>query len=281
MKFSALVAVVQGCLCVNINEVWRDNTSRSLDEVEGKIVGGKPIAIEKLPFAVQFYNFGNMCSGVILNSWSVLTAAHCFDNNKNIFDMVIEAGYRYMFDYEADVYEVKDFVIHKNYSQAMRFACDIAIIFVNRQFTFGSKVKKALLVTHSKWMKGTEKKFVVNGWGWIKYGGPLSTKGLQKTYLRYVPKGDCEKMHDVNLTADMFCLYGDGVRDTCKGDSGGGVLWNGVVVGIVSHGDGCSRKNSPSIYSNVWYFKKWIRVQIIKFIRRFCREEVVNPIIPS
>lgn len=31
----------------------------------------------------------------------------------------------------------------------------------------------------------------------------------------------------IKLGPDMFCLHGDGKRDTCRGDSGGGVLWNG------------------------------------------------------
>lgn len=49
------------------------------------------------------------------------------------------------------------------------------------------------------------------------------------THLQYVPKEECERLHNVKFKADMFCLYGDGIRDTCKGDSGAGVLWEGLV----------------------------------------------------
>ncbi|XP_068620842.1 trypsin epsilon-like [Battus philenor] len=207
--------------------------SRFPDEPESKIIGGEPISIESLPSAVQFFNFGSLCSGTIINSWSILTAAHCFDQNKDVYDMVIQVGARYTYDNDAEIHRVLEFIIHSNYSKEMPFACDIALVF---------------------------------------YGGPISDSGLLKTYLEFIPKEKCEKMHNLKFTSDMFCLYGDGVRDTCKGDSGGGVIWNDTVVGIVSHGAGCSNKNKPSIYSNVWYFRNWIKKEISKFFKNFCSQ---------
>lgn len=61
----------------------------------------------------------------------------------------------------------------------------------------------------------------------LQYGGELSKKGLMMTYLRFIPNDECGRLHSKTLTIDMFCLYGEGTRDTCKGDSGGGVLWHG------------------------------------------------------
>lgn len=66
--------------------------STVLDILEGRIVGGKPVKMESFPFAVKFFNRGAMCSGTILNSWSVLTAAHCFDHSKDISNMIIVVG---------------------------------------------------------------------------------------------------------------------------------------------------------------------------------------------
>lgn len=60
----------------------------------------------------------------------------------------------------------------------------------------------------------------------VQYGGPVSKEGLMMTHLRYVPAQECSDLHKLEITPDMFCLYGDGARDTCKGDSGGGVFWN-------------------------------------------------------
>lgn len=47
-----------------------------------------------------------------------------------------------------------------------------------------------------------------------------------KAKMRYVDKQSCERENSVSLSPEMFCLYGDRVRDTCQGDSGGNVLWN-------------------------------------------------------
>ncbi|KPJ12276.1 Hypodermin-A [Papilio machaon] len=152
---------------VNIHGWSGVKPSQFLDHSEGKIIGGEPIKIENLPSAVQFFNLGSLCSGSIINSWSILTAAHCFDNNKDIYSMVIQFGARYIYDYDGEVRRVSDFVIHSNYSKAMPFACDIAIIFVNEVITFSSTVKKALLVTNESWKKENNK-LDAAGWGWTK-----------------------------------------------------------------------------------------------------------------
>lgn len=62
------------------------------DVMEGKVVGGEPISLNQLPYSVQLFNQGSMCAGTILNSWSILTAAHCFDINKDIDEMIIQVG---------------------------------------------------------------------------------------------------------------------------------------------------------------------------------------------
>ncbi|XP_072936595.1 trypsin epsilon-like [Epargyreus clarus] len=249
------------------NVVGKRNKSVNFDN---RIVGGEPVPVEMFPASVKFYNFGAFCSGTIINSWCVLTAAHCFDNNKEVYDMMIEVGARYTHDSGGDVYEVLKYVIHEDYNKTIPFSCDIALIFPTRLMKLGNKSKKALIVNTNKWMNVTEKNIIVTGWGWTRYGGPISKPGLMKTYLRFVSLKDCEEMHNIRLTPDMFCLYGEGTRDTCKGDSGGGVLWNDFVIGVVSHGDGCARKNKPSVYANVWYFRQWIKTQMEHFVEKVC-----------
>ena len=61
-----------------------------------------------------------------------------------------------------------------------------------------------------------------------------------------------------------FCFL-SGESDSCEGDSGGPLWkWMGkskpraVIVGIVSRGIGCARKNTPGIYTRVKSYLKWI-----------------------
>lgn len=94
----SFIFIVHESSCVKIYEVSKDNATSLLPEVEGKVIEGEPISIERLPSAAQFFNFGNMCSGTIINSWSVLTAAHCFDHNREVSDMVIQIGKVFVVD---------------------------------------------------------------------------------------------------------------------------------------------------------------------------------------
>ncbi|RVE48787.1 hypothetical protein evm_006561 [Chilo suppressalis] len=259
-----LIVLIPLCECFSKKEI------KSNKHFESKIVGGTHVTRDRFPSAVQFFNAGNLCAGSILNSYSVLTAAHCFDVNTEMDDMVVQVGARFLYDRQARVHDVLSFVIHEDYNKATLFACDIALLFLSSPIKFGNKTKKAVLVNNGKWMNTAERHFKATGWGQVEYGGPVSEKGLMMTNLRFVPSKRCSRLHKVNMTADMFCLYGEGVTDTCKGDSGGGILWNDLVVGVTSHGDGCAKKDKPSVYSNVWYFRNWIQKNIKLFVKTFC-----------
>lgn len=51
----------------------------------------------------------------------------------------------------------------------------------------------------------------------------------------------------------------DGSRDACFGDSGGGLICEGLIAGIVSFGFGCGRRNFPGAYVDVSQFNHWIQ----------------------
>ncbi|XP_026324869.1 serine protease 38-like [Hyposmocoma kahamanoa] len=212
--------------------------------MESHIVGGDPIDIELCPSAVLIYNLGSMCAGSILNSYSVLSAAHCFDHNSDVEEISVHVGSQHRRDEKATIHDVMRVVVHVDYNKATAFAADIAIVFLEYAITFGKKAKK--------------------------YNGPLSEVGLMKTKLRYIPLSECSKLHGIPFSPDMFCLYGDAKHDSCKGDSGGGVIWKGFLVGIVSHGDGCAGKNKPSVYVSTYYYRGWIRKQVLYHVRYYC-----------
>lgn len=57
-----------------------------------------------------------------------------------------------------------------------------------------------------------------------------------------------------------------GNRGTCQGDSGGALIVNGILVGVVSFGKGCARPNYPGVYTNVAAYRNWINVKMTLYL---------------
>ena len=53
-----------------------------------------------------------------------------------------------------------------------------------------------------------------------------------------------------------------GGQDACKGDSGGSLTVDGILIGITSFGYGCGRPGYPDVLTRVPYFRKWIDSQL-------------------
>lgn len=43
-----------------------------------------------------------------------------------------------------------------------------------------------------------------------------------------------------------------------QGDSGGGMVCDGVLTGVVSGGEGCASPRLPGVYSDTFYYRDWI-----------------------
>lgn len=59
-----------------------------------------------------------------------------------------------------------------------------------------------------------------------------------------------------NLKIDQICTYNP-TAYACIGDSGGGVIWNGTLIGIITSSYGL--KDYPEFNINVFLYKEWIK----------------------
>jgi secreted trypsin-like serine protease len=93
------------------------------------------------------------------------------------------------------------------------------------------------------------------GWGRLRNNGPLA-ENLQNVKIKLYDASKCEKVivnYKKNWQTQICAGNVTGGKDTCQGDSGGGLyvqdLVNGVkkmiCVGIVSYGQGCAQPNLP------------------------------------
>jgi trypsin len=125
---------------------------------------------------------------------------------------------------------------------------------VARPFEIGPNVKPVPL-NKNPLRPGTV--VVLSGWGAVSEDDD-GTDTLQKVEVPIVPQWECKWLYaHTDLSDDMFCA-GRAGRDSCYGDSGGPVVANGLLVGVVSWGEGCARQGYPGIYASVEKLRKWI-----------------------
>ena len=72
----------------------------------------------------------------------------------------------------------------------------------------------------------------------------------------------------VPLWKAQMCAGGVTGKDSCKGDSGGPLMYEDgrtyEVIGIVSFGPvPCGMEGVPGVYSKVWEYLDWIRSNIV------------------
>lgn len=92
----------------------------------------------------------------------------------------------------------------------------------------------------------------------------MPSRVLQSTEIPVVNREICQEKYGADVvTTRMICAgYPEGGKDACLFDSGGPLVVDGSLTGIVSHGKGCARPDQYKIYTNVAFFKDWISEQL-------------------
>ncbi|XP_019551990.3 CLIP domain-containing serine protease B15 [Aedes albopictus] len=111
--------------------------------------------------------------------------------------------------------------------------------------------------------------FTVTGWGRTD----KDTSGLQRhVSMTGQNRSMCDaafKPQRIKLTADQLCVGGEEGQDSCRGDSGGPLMYEDglvtYVLGIVSFGSSdCGTKNHPGVYTKVVNYLNWIEDTMIE-----------------
>uniref|UniRef100_W8CA84 Anionic trypsin-2 n=2 Tax=Ceratitis capitata TaxID=7213 RepID=W8CA84_CERCA len=99
----------------------------------------------------------------------------------------------------------------------------------------------------------------VVGWGRVFFMGPMPDRALYVDI--YLLEESYCKSRNEKYAFGMLCAgdVNDYEKDSCTGDSGGPLICNGSLAGIVSFGVGCGFPNNPGYYTNVSAYIDWIR----------------------
>ena len=161
---------------------------------------------------------------------------------------------------------------HAKYSTPDPIENDIAIVHVDKPFTFNKYIQKVCLNDGSK--KLATKGCIGSGWGAERYENQDElSQYLKKVPMDQVDHDVCEKQLRIALQketfklSDSFLCAGGNEFDLCVGDTGAplvcpiaGETNKYVLSGLASFGVKCFTE-TPGVYTNVLKYLDWVREQ--------------------
>ncbi|XP_041970500.1 serine protease nudel [Aricia agestis] len=238
---------------------------------ETRVVGGRPSQPAAWPWAVALYRDGVFhCGGVIVNQNWIMSAAHCVHKFwQHYYEIRVGTLRRLSFSPQEQNHRVSHVIVNQKYSQE-DMKNDISLLHVKPGIMFSRWVRPICLpspdVAGLDWDVGPQPGTMCTAVGW----GATAERGPDPDHLREVEVPITQCNHREDLAGNEICAgFVDGGKDACQGDSGGPLLCKNptnaqqwYIAGIVSHGDGCGRKDEPGVYTRVSLFVSWIRDQI-------------------
>ncbi|XP_030374458.1 seminase [Scaptodrosophila lebanonensis] len=222
--------------------------------IEPRIVGGTTTTQSQIGgYVVNIrYNGQFICGGTLVSNLFVITAAHCiYGYQAN--SMTVQGGVTRL---------TQRGVIRRVY-KAMRpsiynpelLNMDVGVIKL-RSAMVGRNISPISLCS-VQWRAGSYMR--VSGWGATLPNVSDTSIQLRTVRLRLMNKTVCKSMYRgvTELYASMFCARASG-KDTCTGDSGGGVIYNNQLCGIVSWGLQCADPRYPGVYTSIHRARSFI-----------------------
>ena len=237
----------------------------------GAIVGGEPADSGEWPWQVVLIVAGDSyCGGSILELDVVVTAADCAEG-LDASDIDIEAGSVEVGGADAQRRGVERIVMHEGYDGGS-LVNDIALLFLAEPLEASAAVGPIALpdpATEAERTDGGDPAFVT-GFGVTSENGTNTSDVLLEGEIEIFDDPTCVADYEggsEDVTPELMVCAGleEGGVDACYGDSGGPLVvpaderrssW--FLVGIVSWGDGCGRRDAPTVYTEVSAHLDWL-----------------------
>ncbi len=269
-----------------------DSNFLDRSKIEGSILMGKsvdptdPIAQRTVLIAQNFeykkeqIQYFGLCSGVILNSNTILTAAHCANDFKT--SRVVTTLNAHSDRIQNDqIYKIKQVVIHEKYNPTkvkdgdLRY--DIAILKLDRRMT-NENYDSSYLISIS-----TNQYYENKNWTILKafiagFGrNRISDSTMQPTdKMKLRPINGVLEKAEVEINSNQYkeisiILDQNEKAGACSGDSGGPLFvyrddrlyLQGLAVAVLKsnnkpESNQMNKCNNQSYYLNLDFYKKWI-----------------------
>ncbi|XP_076008714.1 trypsin-2-like [Genypterus blacodes] len=218
---------------------------------EDKIVGGYECTPHSQPHAVSLNVGYHFCGGSLVSEEWVVSAAHCYKSRIEVrmgeHNIQVTEG--------TEQYVHSSHVIRHSGYNPNTLENDVMLIKLSEPAILNSYLQPVALPTSCA-PAGTMCK--VSGWG----NTMSATADENKLQCLNIPIRSDEDGHNSYpgmIDNTMFCAgYLEGGKDSYQGDSGGPVVCDGQLQGVVSWGYGCAEKDHPGVYAKVCAVVDWL-----------------------
>jgi secreted trypsin-like serine protease len=248
-------------------------------QYQPSIVGGDPVPEGKYPFMVSMQantsgappSKEHFCGATLIDSDSVLTAAHCADYigavtfpgiSVSYRDVRIVVGLTKLDSSQGQVRRIQsltDIAIHPRYDRRTS-AFDAAVIELNQPVNNPMPIRLASVASRDR-LERPGSSARIAGWGTTKRVGPMEqnrddvSNRLRDATPPIVSDAECDRAYKGDIQQAIQVCAGHRGEDACQGDSGG-PMWatsksGRRQIGITSNGVGCGTARYPGVYTEV------------------------------
>ncbi|UYM15583.1 S1 family serine peptidase [Endozoicomonas euniceicola] len=217
------------------------------------------------------------CSAVLVHRSWAMTAAHCLDGNKEkALSKFVKISFLDTAEDKVMVRTSRLYVRHPDYKDESN-RNDIAFILLDKPVDNITPVKIDWSNISDHVIELTKPEADVCGWGRKEARKDVDPDRLQCASLNLVSGRVCNELYNpykdrglISLSDSELCA-GNVLhkKDACYGDSGGPLFQNKInpktgeaeayLIGIVTHGDRCAKRQKPGVYARLSHFEHFGR----------------------
>ncbi|KAM4723412.1 complement factor D isoform 2-T2 [Anableps anableps] len=208
------------------------------------------------------------CGGFVIADQWVMTAVHCMPNGANGRKVVLGIHSLTEAEDTKQTFNILELHNHPDFN-IDNYDNDIALIKLDQPFNTSDAIRAVEFMRAGGTNPDTGAAVETAGWGSLDNLGSRPDK-LKEVVIEVISRAKCRRSDYFGrkLTNNMICAHkvcredcdhSHGMEDSCDGDSGGPLLFNGVAVGITSNGGKkCGQIKKPGVYAIISHYTEWI-----------------------